>query len=262
MRKLFRLYIILTMTIVLLPLDAKVFDAPFRWADDEDYRPLIYLSETGKAEGILYDILSEVFKRMHIKFDCKLYPWSRAQKMVKDGKADGMVTVYTEERRKLFKATDPIVVVNEHLFTNHNNPKIKEILNIKSIEGLKRYIVVETIGSGWTKEQLKRAKIIWVPTAQSAINMIASKRADIFLMSDYSGQTFLEDEIGQNSPLKDKLKEVVAGKYSIAKLKYRLLIRKNSPYVDIIDTINKTLLQMHKDGTYKKIMKRHNINIK
>jgi len=257
MKKLFNFYTILSVILFLLPLYAKSYNTPFKWADDEDGKPMIYRNASGKAEGIFYDVVSEVFKRMNIPLQCRLYPWSRAQKMVLDGKADGMVTVYTKDRQKFLKATNPIIIVDEHIFANRNNPKIKEILNIKSIKELKRYIIVETIGSGWTKEHIKGAKIIWVTTPQSAVSMVALGRADIYLMSNYSGSNFIRDQLSKKTLLNDKFKDIVISPYPLAKIEYRLLIREDSSYVDIIGLFNKTLSQMHKDGTYKNIIKRY-----
>ncbi len=261
MRKLFNFCIILSLTLFLLPLYARKFETPFKWADDEDGKPMIYRDASGKAKGIFYDVVSEVFRRMNVPLQCRLYPWSRAQKIVEDGEADGMVTVYTKARQRFSKATDPIVTVGEHILVNRNNPKIKEILNIRSIKDIKRYIVAETIGSGWTKEHLKGTKIIWVPTPQSAVSMIILRRVDIYMMSYYGSLNFIKEQIYKKGPLGNKLKDIVISPYPLAKIEYRLLIRKDSPYVDIIDLFNKTLSQMHKDGTYKKIIKRYQKNI-
>jgi len=78
---------------------------PFIWVDDEDYWPAIYRSGEGAPAGIFNDILTEVFKRLGIPLKKAVYPWKRAQMMVKNGEADGMVTVYTKERAAYTVAT-------------------------------------------------------------------------------------------------------------------------------------------------------------
>lgn len=234
----------------------------FIWIDDEDYRPLIYRNEKGKARGLFYDIMSEAFERMNTPLQNHLYPWSRAQKLVENGKGDGMITVYTPSRQKNFRATAPIVVVHEHVFSSRNNPKLDEILNVHSINDLRKFIIVDTVGSGWSKDNLKGMKVIWVPTAESALNMVASGRADIYLLNDYSGPYFIKQQIKKGGPLQKKLKLLVMGNYPLTTMEYRLLIRKNSPYAGIIDRFNAVLEQMHKDGTYQKIVKRYRIDMK
>ncbi len=179
--------------------------------------------------------------------------------MVEEGKADGMVTVATETRRKRFKATEPIVEVEEWVFVSHDNPKYKEILKIRSIKDLKRFTLVETIGSGWSRENFKGMKIIWVPTVQSALNMVASGRADIYLMSNYTGPFILKDHVRRGGSLRDRLKKIVSGTHPLTKIDYRLLIRKDSTYIGIIDRFNEVLYQMYRDGTYGRILRRYRI---
>jgi len=258
----FRFYIVLGMIIMFsLPTWAKLPDRPFLWADDEAYKPLIYRDSTGEAKGIFYDVLTEAFKRMHIPLQNQLYPWSRTQKIVQEGDADGMVTVYTKARQKIFKATDPIVTVEERIFTNKHNPKLSKILTVHSLADLKQFIIVDTADAGWSRENLKNMHVTWVPTAESALHMIAVNRADIYLMSNFSGPYFIKEQIEKNGPLHKQLKTVVMGKHPITTMKYQLLIRKKSPYVSIIDKFNKVLHQMHTDGTYQKILQKHQTNM-
>lgn len=263
MHQIFRFHLTLIMLILIaLPVDAKLPERPFIWLDDEDYQPLIYRDSKGRTEGIFYDVLTEAFKRMQIPLQNRLYPWSRTQEMVKNGEGDGMVTIFTKTRQKFFKATDPIVTVEERVFLNRNNPKREQILNIKSVNGLKNFTLVETTSSGWSKENLKEMHIIWVPTVESAVNMIASGRADIYLMSNYSGPSCIKKQIQKGTPLSNKLKEIIMGNHAFTTMEYRLLIRKNSPYVNIIKQFNETLHKMHEDGTYEKILKRHQMRMK
>ncbi len=263
MRRFFHFLAVLCLMVLLTHsfLWGKLPDRPFQWADDEAFKPLIYRNSTGKSEGIFYDVLTEAFRRMKIPLRCKLYPWTRAQKMVEEGKADGMVTVATEARRKRFKATDPIVEVEEWVFVSRDNPRYKEILKIRSIKDLKRFTLVETIGSGWSRENFKGMRIIWVPTAQSALNMVASGRADIYLMSNYTGPFFVKEQIRKGGPLHDRLKKIVSGTHPLTKIDYQLLIRKNSMYVDIIDRFNRILRQMYRDGTYGRILQQYRIKM-
>lgn len=241
---------------------AEIPKRPFLWIDDEDFKPLIYRNKKGKSKGIFYDVLTEAFKRMNIPLKNELYPWSRTQKLVENGYGDGMVTIYTPRRQKIFQATAPIVVVHEHVFTNRNNPRLNEILNVRSISDLQKFIIVDTEGSGWSKENLKGMKVIWVPTAESALNMVALGRADIYLLNEFSGPYFIMEQIKKGNPLQDKLKEIVMGNYPVAMMNYRLLIRKDSPYVGIISRFNEVLKQMHQDGTYKKITEHYRIDLR
>ncbi len=243
--------------LVMLPLYGKLPNRPFFWADDERFKPLVYQESAGVSKGILYEILKEAFKRMHIPLQNRLYPWSRVQKMVKEGSADGMVTLYTKARQQFLEASDPVVVLEEKVFTSRKNPKFKEIMEVRSIDDLAAFKIAETSNAGWSKERLKGMRIIWVSTPESALNMVALGRADIYLMSNYVGLTFVKDQIEKGGPLKEELKEIVMGSHPLEKMEYRLLIRKDSPYVEIIGRLNKVLHQMHRDGSYEKITNRY-----
>ena len=230
---------------------------PFFWADDENYKPLIYRNAAGKPEGLFYEIVTEVFKRMHIPLKVKLYPWSRAQKLVKEGVADGMVTTYTRERSKFLVATDPVLVVEERIFANRKNPKIDAIMRVRTFDGLKKYVFVDTIDAGWSKEHLKDARVIWVPTIESALNMIAAGRADIYLMNNFTGPSLLKDLIEKGGAFKKRYRDIVMGNHAYTHMAYRLLIRKDSPYASIVDRFNKTLCKMRCEGVYDKIVERY-----
>lgn len=223
----------------------------FRWVDDEDYPPLIYLAEDGKPAGIFYEIMTEAFRRLNIPLKVELYPWVRAQKIVYEGKADGMVTVLTREREKLFIGSVPILKVCEYIFTNKNNPHIKEIMSIQTLEEIKPFKIVEVIGAGWTKETLKGFDIIWVTSLESAFNMLAKNRVDIFLLNNFVGGYFLKERIKNGYPF---YKNIVVNKKPIKIIPFRLLIKKESPFLKIIEDFNKIIYEMQKDGTIKHIL--------
>ena len=228
----------------------------FHWVDDADSPPLIYCGKDGKPAGILYEIMTEAFRRLNIPLKVDTYPWARAQKIVADGKADGMVTVLTNARKRLFRASDPVLLVTEHVFTNKNNPRLKEILSIRSLKDLRPFKVVETIGSGWTKENLKDVDITWVPTVENAFNMVIKGRVDIYIANDYSGVAFIRRKIKEGGSFSEGYKNIIGNPYPLKTLAFRLLIRRDSPFVRILDDFNKTIHQMQMDGTIRQILKR------
>ncbi len=233
---------------------------PFVWADDEDYWPAIYRGNDGKPAGIFNDILTEVFARLDIPLKKAAYPWKRAQKMVKDGDADGMVTVYTKERQAYMMATKPIWNIGETLFFRRDQPRSCEILKLISFEDMKELRVVETIGSGWTKEKYIEHginNVIWVPTIDSAFNMLAKGRADVFIMFNLNAFNLLSKKRAAEGVLSEGYQNIIAITPSFASLPFRLLIKNDSPFVKRIDDINRVLELMKKDGTYQRIQKKY-----
>ena len=245
--------LLLTFVLTLDPASARERKA-FHWADDVDYPPLIYVGTDGKLAGIFYEIMTEAFHRLGIPLKVETYPWPRAQKIVADGKADGMVTVLTEERKSFLLGSDPILIASEHIFVNRNNPRIKEIMSIRSLKEIRPFRVVETIGSGWTKENLPAVNITWVPNMDSAFNMLIKGRADIFIANGFTGAAFIRKKIKEGRSFSEGYKRIVTNPYPLRKVAFRLLIRKDSPFVGIIDEFNKVIHRMKEDGTIRHIL--------
>ncbi|NPA24503.1 MAG: amino acid ABC transporter substrate-binding protein [Deltaproteobacteria bacterium] len=227
---------------------------PFHWVDDADYPPLIYRGTNGKPKGIFYEIMTEAFHRLDIPLKVEVYPWARAQKIVTDGKADGMITVLTDSRKKIFLGSDPILLVSEHIFVNKNNHRIKEIMAIRSLKAILPFKVVETIGSGWTDEELNGAHIIWVPRMDNAFNMLIKNRADIFIANGFTGAAFIKKKTREGSSYSEGYKNIITNPYPLRTIAFRLLIRKDSSFTNIIDRFNETIHRMQMDKTIQHIL--------
>ncbi len=248
-------YLLLAFMLMLNSADAGNIKG-FHWADDADGPPLIYRGSDGKPTGIFYEIMTEAFHRLGIPLKVETYPWPRAQKIVADGKADGMITVFTDARKPFFIGSDPILVASEHIFVNRNNPHIKEIMSIRSLNEIRPFRVVETIGSGWTKENLQAAKITWVPEMDSAFNMLIKGRADVFIANGFTGSAFIKKKIKEGKSFSEGYKRIVTNPYPLRMITFRLLIRKDSPFVKKINEFNKVIHQMNKDGTMRHILEK------
>ncbi len=252
-------FLLLVFVLMFNPASAKERRA-FHWVDDADNSPLIYCRKDGKPAGIFYEIMTEAFRRLNIPLKVDTYPWARAQKIVADGKADGMITVLTNARKRLFRGSDPILLASEYVFTNKNNPRLKEILSIRSLKELRAFRVVETIGSGWTKENLKGVDITWVPTAENAFNMLIKGRVDIYLANNFSGVAFIKRKIEEGGAFSEGYKNIIGSPHPLKTIAFRLLIRKDSPFVGILDDFNKTIHQMQVDGIIQHILEREHLS--
>ena len=246
-------YVFLALVLMFHSADAAEIKA-FHWVDDEEYPPLIYRGTDGKPAGIFYQIMTVAFHRLGIPLKVETYPWARAQKIVADGKADGMVTVLTNPRRRFLVGSDPILQVSEHIFVNRNHPRLKEIMAIRSTQKLRAFKLVETIGSGWTKEVLKDCDITWVPKMDNAFNMLVQDRADIFITNGFVGAAFLQKKIKNGGEFSEAYKSIITNPYPLRTAAFRLLIRTDSPFVNKLDEFNSTIHQMKRDGTIKHIL--------
>ena len=232
----------------------------FVWVDDEDYWPAIYRGKDGKPAGIFNDILTELFARLDIPLKKSVYPWKRAQLLLKNGEADGIVTVYTKERKSFTVATRPIWEIGENLFFRRDNPKACKILKVNSFDDLKGLTMVDTLGSGWTKANFEAhgiKNVIWVPNIDSAFNMLAKGRADAFIVFNLNAYNILSKKRAQETASEGDFHNIVAITPTFSKLPFRLLIRKDSPFAKRIDDFNKVLKDMETDGTYQRIREKY-----
>ncbi len=228
----------------------------FHWVDDTDYKPLIYRGADGKPCGVFFDIMTEAFRRLDISLRVETYPWVRAQKIVTEGKADGMITILTNARKPLFCGSEPILRAREHVFFNKSNPRANKIKTIRSLEEIRSFKVVEIIGSGWTKEKLRGFNVIWVPNMDSAFGMVVKGRADIFISNIFTGLAFVHGKIKAGGAEAKSYGNIAYDPIPLKTLAFRLLVRKDSPFADMLGEFNKILTQMRKDGTVKRILEK------
>lgn len=120
-----------------------------------DYAPFSW-SEGGKIRGLYINVVDEIFiNRLGISVVYEGYPWKRAQKMVRLGKADGYCTTITPERLTYSAATkEPVIEVNFRIYTTADNPRLDQLEKVKSIQELQGFNLVEYSGSGWAEKNL------------------------------------------------------------------------------------------------------------
>lgn len=66
------------------------------------YPPLEYAEKDLRGAGGVVEIVREVMSRLDHQVSIKVFPWTRALKMVRTGKADAIFTAYKNPERELF----------------------------------------------------------------------------------------------------------------------------------------------------------------
>jgi len=230
----------------------------FRWYDDEDYKPYIYRDQNGSARGIFKELMEEIFKRLKVPLECKLFPWKRTQVFVHNGLADGMVTVPTPKRLETMLASKPLLTSGEKVFVRKDHPRIEEIKKIRTFDDLKKFTIVEVSGDGWAEGHFKGLpNVVWAPKVSSALYMIANGRVDLYVINEFSGKESIRTMLKTPSPFQENFKKIITGPHTLETISYSLLINKNSPWAHLIPRINATLEEIKRDGTYDRIMKKY-----
>ncbi|WP_419784635.1 substrate-binding periplasmic protein [Maridesulfovibrio sp.] len=174
------------LVILLLPLFSLMGFVQHVWASGvmrivyyDDFAPYSY-SEKGKTKGIFVDILDGVLRdRLGIRLSHKSYPWERAQKLVKCGKADAFVTIETPERLSYAESSYvSILPVELSVFISRKSPRYEHLRNVRTVEELSAYSLCQYIGNGWARQNLTSHEIHWLPNTKLVLKGLAAGRCD------------------------------------------------------------------------------------
>jgi len=217
--------------------------------------PMSY-SKDGIPEGLYIDILNEVLvKNLKTELEVKFYPWKRAQKMVKEGVSDFLITVPTRDRLEYaVKSEKPFFLLYLYVYTYKNHPKINQINKIKSVQDIidLNLRVVTNLGNGWHKINLeeKGVKTKYLSLEDSAIRFLSRKRADIII----------DAVVATNHLIKERnlTSKITLTKARFGPIKLHLLMNKQSSFIELMPEINRVFSELEKEGTIKKIVDKYN----
>jgi len=213
-----------------------------------DFAPFSF-EENNEMKGIFIDINNEVFgKKLGLKVVHAGYPWTRAQEMVKNGTADGFVTLPTAERMVYSKQSREPSVITE-VFAYVSAKRVSEFQNVKHLVDTRKYRHCSYIGNAWTKINLVGFNIAWAPSQESVLQMIAYKRVDMYLGSkqgvDYNIKKLNLNDLIASLPV------------AFDTSAFYICISNQSKYQTLLPGIDKVLKQMRKDGMMKRIYQKY-----
>ena len=208
-------------------------------------------SKDGKMTGILIDIVNEIIKkRMGIPVVHKGYPWARAQMLVKNGKADGFISVSTPTRKKYVETgKEPVIDIVFKMFVNAQNKKMNEFKTVQKLSDLKKFKLGSYNGCGWAKARLKNMDIDWSDGAGITVKKLIKRRFDIFIDAT-RGIRWNIKKLGYKD-------EIVELPQVLDQVPFILCIGKNSPHMKIISKFDSILKDIKKDGTWQKILDKY-----
>ena len=212
-----------------------------------DFPPYVY-KENNKIQGFNTEILNEIFKRMNIKITYKIYPWARAVKMIKMGRADAIFPFFKNKERELFTdyphsfISEPITM---YILKDSNityNGDLKELSSYK-------FGRVRGFSSGEYFDNAVKENIIHVEDSNNGtlnLKKFLSKKFDILLDNKY----FVLHELKKTNSL-NEVKQLDA---ILINNKSYLGFSKKRNHKEIIKKFNLILQEIKEDGTYDKII--------
>lgn len=214
-----------------------------RFVYAHDYAPFSWIDEQGTLRGILVDTLQTAWnERMKVPVEHQGLPWSRAQMLVRQGRADAFCTAVTPQRIAYSKVSEvPVIEEPVQIMTRTDHPQIRQLKQIRSIEDLKPYKIASYLGNGWNQLHFVGYQVNQTRSLGHALRMVAGGHADV-VVDMRTAVAFATMQEGLKSKL--MFLDTVLDRVS-----FHTMINKTSPYASLLPTFDQHIRDMRKDGT-------------
>lgn len=215
--------------------------APWAWQQQDTYH------------GLLVDIANEALSnRMNLNISHHFMPWKRAQNSVSIGSMDAMITNFTKSRALYTVASNELITnIRRSLFVRKNSSVISRLKDVQYLHQLKDYSLGNYTGNGWAEKNLANMNVTWANNSTNALRMLAHKRFDIYIANPISTRFKIKAlEIPNIIVLPNQILDIKASKF-------RLLIRQDSEFTEILPEFDKTIRGMKEDNSLQKIFNKY-----
>lgn len=205
---------------------------------DRDYPPLNFI-ENGIAKGMAVDIAKALSKEMNRQIDIELVDWQTAQEKVLKGEADGLIGMsVSEERKKLYDFSDPILTNDFSLFVRNDDLRIR---GPGSLAGMR---VAVTRGGLPRTYLVAHSEIRTVPVEsyREGLELLAAGSIDVFAGDRWVGAYTIQ---------KHDMKGIKLAESSFASLPGAIALRKGNP--QLVAEIDRALAKLERTGTMAQI---------
>ena len=186
--------------------------------------------------------------------DAELYPWERAQQMVRTGEADGFITVATKERAIYANCGRiPVLRAGLHPIVRRDDPRRHDFEAARNLADLRQFSFVSYMGNGWAKQNLAGFDVYYATDFQSSLRGLAQGRGDLALGTTTSGSYYL-----QEPALAEKL---VMLPLLVDTFEYVLCLGKKSPHAAKLSEFERVLEVLRTDGGYTPILQKYGMNV-
>ena len=253
-RSIFAIFLFVCWSLITVP---GMANEPFYVADDMDAVPYISLGSNQKPEGIFHDIIDAVMHHIGQPYRYEVFPWRRAQKLVKNLGADALITIPTQERLQYLVASrEPVFVMKYKMFTQEDNPQLEKIRNVKQLSDLKGLKILDYIGDGWAERNLRQYGVEWAPNLSAVCKKLANYRGDIFIQDEVM-VLYTMQKLRRISPETSKrFNKIIAVDAPVEDVGFYLLIHKDSAHLNLLQAFDETIRKMRETGELDEIRNR------
>ncbi len=207
-----------------------------------DYPPF-YSHENGDIQGIGVELTGELFRRLNIDTELRIYPLKRALSYMKNGRTDGvMFLIKTPEREKYLHYSDPIMTIRGLIWSAADRKGGP--VEFETLEDLRPYRIGVTIGYSYGKEFdkfLKTMNVYEVPMDLHNYKKLLLHRIDLF-----PGNEIVAKGLFKKYPeLRGKF---IHSSKSFIKWTFHMTVSKKSPFASMMPEINSVLADFKNEG--------------
>ncbi len=216
----------------------------------QHFPPFSYI-EQGQVAGPARDLIDRVCLAMQRSCKHQLLPWDRAQRIVKQGQADGMYVIgWNPERSQELYYSAPLLSTEYGFFVRGDDP-----LHQISPDALAGYRVAvlaasNTLNSLQALRKLQhRFEIIQVTDSETAFRLLSVGRVDSVYSNHDVGQTLIRQL--QQTDLH----------YAVAhrRLAYYVGFNRDRVSLDWVEEFNRQLDQLHQQGQALQLLRRYGL---
>lgn len=219
-----------------------------------EFSPFVYMQD-GVVSGPGADVISAVCHRMNVQCDYRIYPWRRAQKLVREGKAVGMMVVGRNKKREEWVRFSPPVFQTEYgFFVAADNPMIYsgpadlERLEVGVFAPSNTATNLRAIQAGMRESGLEPIEVEERPDDESGFKKLALGRLDAVYSNRDRG-----NEIIRKHGLEGAIRYAGAEK----QLFYYVGFSKEWGDHALLDRFDGAYRALHEEGVIKEIMDRY-----
>lgn len=213
-----------------------------------EYPP--YINRAGdRAEGLVVEIVNEVFSRMGNRIDIQFYPWSRSLRMLESGQADALFTIKkTPERETTMLFPRESLISQDYVFFKLKTSRFNFDGNYGSIAETSIGVVQDTSYGARFDEAVRQGyfkRLDSAPNYELTFRKLLGGRVDAVICSHLVGLEILK-KLGALDQV------VVSGPPSETTVSY-LVFTRGKDHTKLAALFDQHLAAMKKNGVIAKI---------
>ena len=217
-----------------------------------EYPPYVFQSNRGPT-GIAVDLVREAFNRIDTPFSVQVLPWGRAIREIRNGRADGIFTIYrTPEREAFMDYSDEVLIEQSIALFSLSGQPIDFDGSVSSLAPYSIGIVRKVSYGAEIDTAIQEGLLKNLVTANSGVNsfkLLTAKRVDVVISNQLGGL-----EIMKHLDIEDKVSQLPFYSYDIPSF---IAFSKKGALETIKQQIDMALQDMKNDGTYQRIVGRY-----